>query len=240
MIRWIAFDADDTLWHNETLYSRTQDRFIDLLSRYHDRDWIIEGLYTTEMRNLQSFGYGIKAFTLSMIETAIELTEGRIEASEIRQIIEFGKEMLQAEVQVLEGVEGTLKELAESYDLMIITKGDLLDQEIKISRSGLGSYFRAVEVVSRKNRESYANILERRQIQAGEFVMVGNSLKSDILPVIELGARAVYIPYELTWAHEQDAEPEPGINGYYKAEKISQLPKLIAEMEASHGGGRKE
>jgi putative hydrolase of the HAD superfamily len=231
MIKWIAFDADDTLWHNETLYTAVQDRFKDLLARYRSREWIENVLYETEMRNLQHFGYGIKAFTLSMIETAIELTEGRIEGREIRQIIEFGKGMLQAEIQVLEGVEEALAQLSKTYDLMIITKGDLLDQELKISRSGLAHYFRVVEVVSSKTRESYAAILAKRQIRPEEFVMIGNSLKSDILPVLELGAKAVFIPYSLTWAHEHVTEPVPGTNGFHKVELIRSLPELIAELD---------
>ncbi len=230
MVNWIAFDADDTLWHNETLYHETQDRFIDLLAHYHSREWVEQVLYETEMRNLQHFGYGIKAFTLSMIETAIELTEGRIEGREIGQILGFGKEMLQAEVQVLEGVEETLQRLSGAYRLMLITKGDLLDQELKLTRSGLREYFPAVEVVSRKDRESYAAILERRGIRPEEFLMVGNSLPSDILPVIELGGQAVYIPYALTWAHEQTEEPAPGANGYYKLPEIRRLPELLAGL----------
>jgi putative hydrolase of the HAD superfamily len=230
MVKWIAFDADDTLWHNETLYHEIQDRFLDLLSRYHSREWVEQALYETEMRNLQHFGYGIKGFTLSMIETAIELTEGRIEGREVGQILGFGKEMLQAEVQVLDGVEDTLRQLSGAYRLMLITKGDLLDQELKLTRSGLREYFPIVEIVSHKDREAYAGILERRGIRPDEFVMVGNSLRSDILPVIELGGRAVYIPYALTWAHEQTEEPAPGANGYYKLEEIRRLPALLASL----------
>lgn len=226
----IAFDADDTLWHNETLYARAQDKFKQLLASYHSQEWIEQRLFETEMRNLQHFGYGIKAFTLSMIETAIELTEGRIRGDEIRQIVEAGKEMLQAEVQLLEGVEETLETLSASYPLMIITKGDLLDQHSKIERSGLSGYFQQIEVVNEKTQESYAAILTRHKIDPAHFLMVGNSLKSDVLPVLELGGTAVYVPYSLTWAHETNVDREVDSDHFFEIDHLKLLPGLIAEL----------
>jgi putative hydrolase of the HAD superfamily len=226
----IAFDADDTLWHNETLYAQAQEKFKELLASYHSPEWVEQRLFETEMRNLQHFGYGIKAFTLSMIETAIELTEGRIRGDEILQIVEAGKAMLKAEVQLLEGVEKTLAILSASYPLMVITKGDLLDQHSKIERSGLAGYFQHIEVVNEKTRESYAAILTRHKVSPEKFLMVGNSLKSDILPVLELGGTAVYVPYSLTWAHETIADQEVNSDRFHKVEHLGSLPALIEEL----------
>jgi putative hydrolase of the HAD superfamily len=233
MFDLIAFDADDTLWHNETLYARAQDKFKQLLATYHSQEWVEQRLFETEMHNLQHFGYGIKAFTLSMIETAIELTEGRIRGDEIRQIVEAGKEMLRAEVQLLDEVEETVATLSASYPLMIITKGDLLDQHSKIERSGLSRYFQQIEVVSEKTQESYAAILTRHKIDPARFLMVGNSLKSDILPVLELGGTAVYVPYSLTWAHETNIDREVNSEKYFQVEHLGLLPGLITEL--NHG-----
>lgn len=208
MITTIAFDADDTLWHNERIFLDAKGKYKRLLAGYHDDEWIERHLDEAEIRNIQHFGYGIKGFTLSMIETACELTEGRITGAEIRQIIEFAREMLASPVELLDGVHETVEDLAENYTLMVVTKGDLLDQEAKVARSGLGEYFDKVEIVSGKTAETYTGILERNAIAAGEFLMVGNSLRSDILPVLKIGARAVHIPYESEWFHEKVAEIE--------------------------------
>jgi putative hydrolase of the HAD superfamily len=236
MFDLIAFDADDTLWHNETLYASAQDKFKQLLAGYHSQEWVEQRLYETEMRNLQHFGYGIKAFTLSMIETAIELTEGRIRGDEILQILEAGKEMLRAEVDLLENVEEVLESLSASYPLMVITKGDLLDQHSKIERSGLSRYFQHIEVVNEKTSESYSSILARHKVDPHRFIMVGNSLKSDILPVLELGATAVYVPYSLTWAHETIDEPELDSHRYHQVERLGLLPALIDELHRKERG----
>jgi putative hydrolase of the HAD superfamily len=198
----LAFDADDTLWHNETHYAETQEAFRALLRSYHDDAWIDARLHDTEMRNLGHYGYGIKCFTLSMIETALELTEDRLDGAGIRRVVELGKAMLAKPVEPLPGVAEALQMLAGSFDLMLITKGDLFDQETKLAKSGLGGHFSKVEIVSEKDQATYAAILERHAIAPSVFVMVGNSVKSDILPVLELGARAIHIPYHLTWAHE--------------------------------------
>jgi len=232
----IAFDADDTLWHNETLYSITQDKFKQLLSRYRSTSGIDQELYETEMRNLQYYGYGIKAFTLSMIETAIELTGAQIQGREIREIIGFAREMLKAPVQLLEGTVDVIRTLSASHQLMIITKGDLFDQESKIARSGLASYFGRVEIVSHKTEETYRALLARHKLRPERFLMVGNSLRSDILPVVAVGSQAVYIPYHLTWAHEVVANPlEEAQDGYFRLEDIRQLPALVKRLSNGRG-----
>lgn len=228
----IAFDADDTLWHNERLYAEAQEAFRQLLAQYHSPAWIDQRLYATEMRNLQHFGYGIKAFALSMIETAVELTEGRIQGSDIQRIIDIARTMLTAEVELLDHVAATLMSAAQSYPLMVITKGDLRDQELKIAQSGLAQYFRYVEIVSDKSRDSYASLLRHHTINPARFLMVGNSLRSDILPVLALGASAVYIPYHLTWAHEHDTPPQADHPGYYQLEHMGELPALLARLDA--------
>ena len=226
----IAFDADDTLWHNETLYTEAQDKLKELLASYADGETIVQRLYQTEMSNLQYYGYGIKSFTLSMIETAVELTQGKIQGAEILQIIGLAKEMLTSEVQLVEHAEETVRELAKSYELMVITKGDLLDQRSKLSRSGLDDCFRHVEVVSQKTQHVCQALLAKYRIEPQRFLMVGNSLKSDILPVLALGGHAVYIPYHTTWAHEAlDSQPI-GHDGYYKLEHLGQLTPLIEQL----------
>jgi putative hydrolase of the HAD superfamily len=228
-IEVIAFDADDTLWHNERLYAEAQATFYQLLSHYHSPPWVAERLYETEMRNLQHFGYGIKGFALSMIETAVELTEGRISGSDIQILIDLAKNMLNAQIEVFEHVAEVLARLAETYTLMVITKGDLRDQEQKVIRSGLAAYFRSIEIVSDKRQADYERLLQRHAIATARFMMVGNSLRSDILPILALGARAVYIPQDLTWAHES-ADPPVGQPGFYQLEHIGLLPDLLEHV----------
>lgn len=227
----IAFDADDTLWHNERLYVSAQAKLKALLAQYHSPAWIEERLYQTEMRNLQHFGYGIKAFALSMIETAVQLSEGRIAGSDVQAIIDSAKEMLAADVELLEHVAETLPSLAQSYALMLITKGDLRDQELKIARSGLAQHFHHIEIVSDKSRESYHRLLQRHGLAPERFLMVGNSLRSDILPVLALGASAVYVPYPLTWVHESGERPPAEQRGYYELEHLGLLPELLERLE---------
>jgi len=227
MLDIIAFDADDTLWHNEPHFTHTHEKFRDLLSDYHDPEWIESRLAETEIRNLKHFGYGIKGFTLSMIETALELTENRIGAQEITKILDFGKSMLKAPLELMEGVEPVLNRLKQTHDLMIITKGDLFDQETKIARSGLGDYFKYVEVVSEKTPANFDRIVNQYQFSPDRFLMVGNSLKSDILPVIEIGAHAVYIPYETTWIHEKvDPKFLKDVH-FHQVEDMASLPDFL-------------
>jgi putative hydrolase of the HAD superfamily len=227
----IAFDADDTLWHNERLYVTAQARVKALLAHYQRPEWIDERLLQAETRNLKHFGYGIKAFALSMIETAVELTEGRISGRDIQAIIDSAKEMLAADVELLEHVAATVARLADAYLLMLITKGDLRDQELKIARSGLAQHFRHVEIVSDKTSERYAALLQRHAIAPERFLMVGNSLRSDILPVLALGASAVYVPYHLTWAHEAADPPPAEQAGFYELEHLGLLPGLLERLE---------
>ncbi len=200
-ITTVAFDADDTLWANEDLFVAAQTRYTALLAPYR-HDWDAQELHATEQRNLAYFGYGIKGFTLSMIETAIQISDGAITGREIGQIIDLAREMVHAPLTLLPHVADVIPALAQTYRLMLITKGDLFDQEAKIARSGLADYFRHIEVVSEKNSSTYARILRRHDINPSEFVMIGNSLRSDILPVVALGAHAIHVPYHLTWQHE--------------------------------------
>jgi putative hydrolase of the HAD superfamily len=226
----VGLDGDDTLWHNETRFNVTQGELRDLLRR-HDSDADVDAhLAETEMKNLGMYGYGVKAFTLSMIETAIEVTHGKIPASDLEVILGWGKRMLMEPTELLEGVEATLLELGTRYDLLLITKGDLFDQESKLARSGLAGLFLGVEIVSEKNVDSYRRILERRGIKPEEFVMVGNSPRSDIAPVLELGARAVHIPYHLTWHHEHVPEESLPREGWYRIDSISQLSRVLEKL----------
>lgn len=221
----LAFDADDTLWHNETHYAETQEAFRALLRAYHDDAWIDARLHDTEMRNLGRYGYGIKGFTLSMIETALELTERRLDGAGIQKVLDLGKAMLDKPVEPLPGVVDVLQNLAGAFDLMVITKGDLFDQEIKLAKSGLDGHFSKVEIVSEKDEAAYAAILQRHGIPPAAFTMVGNSVKSDILPVLALGARAIHIPYHLTWAHE--VVDSPMESPFPVLDSIRDLPGLL-------------
>ncbi len=230
-LKLIAFDADDTLWYTERLYVDAQARLKRLLSRYLVDDQMDERLYQTEMRNIDHFGYGIKAFALSMIETSIELTGGQISANDIHSIIDMAKEMLVADVELLDHVADTLAALAGDHTLMLITKGDLRDQETKLARSGLAQHFRHIEIVSDKSKLTYEAILHRYGVSPPDFLMVGNSLRSDILPVLELGGHAAYIPHSLTWVHESADLPPSTERGFHQLENVSQLPALIARLE---------
>ncbi|MDQ2996274.1 MAG: HAD family hydrolase [Chloroflexota bacterium] len=223
----IALDADDTLWHNETMFTLTQAKFLKLLAGYHNPEQIEHKLYEIELRNLHNFGYGIKGFTLSMIETAIELTDGQVTGAIIQQLLDLAKAMVHAPVELLDHVAEVVPWLAERYPLMLLTKGDLFDQESKLARSGLAAYFRHVEIVSDKTATSYRALFTRYQIEPARFLMVGNSLRSDILPVTALGARAVYIPYHLTWAHETVTEQDAQRHQYVELADIGGLPELL-------------
>jgi putative hydrolase of the HAD superfamily len=226
----IGFDADDTLWHNETLYAMSQARLRDLLAPYGDAAEIDARLYATELRNLAHFGYGVKGFTLSMIETAVELTGGRIAGGAIGEILEWGREMLAAPVELLPDVETVLTGLAARHPLLLITKGDLFDQESKLARSGLADYFRHVEIVQEKEATVYARILHKHAVEPRRFLMVGNSVRSDILPVLAIGGRAAHIPYEITWQHEAVALAQEDADGYFHLPNVAALPALVAQL----------
>ncbi len=234
MIRVIAFDGDDTLWHNESLFSVTQERFRTLLQEYNV-DRIDERLFANETRNLRLFGYGVKGFIISMVETAIEVTNGAVRAADIGAIIDAGKAMLDHPVEPLAGVRSTIEALRSHYRLMVITKGDLFDQESKLARSGLADLFWRIEIVSEKDESAYRRILTAHEIDPSEFMMVGNSIKSDIAPVLALGATAVHVPYPLTWAHERaEIEHEPGARVYTLAD-VAALPALLASLNGAVG-----
>jgi putative hydrolase of the HAD superfamily len=226
-IRVLGFDGDDTLWHSESRFEVTQGEFRDLLKRHVPEADVDRRLAEMEMKNLNVYGYGVKSFTLSMLETAIELTEGRIPAADLQVILGWGKRMLMAPTELLDGVAETLRGLSGRFDLMLITKGDLFDQEGKLARSGLGELFWGVDVLSEKDVESYRQVFRRRGVDADKFVMVGNSLRSDILPVVTLGARAVHIPYHVTWEHEQVSEAELPKNGWVRIASITELPAAL-------------
>ncbi|HVH63184.1 MAG TPA: HAD family hydrolase [Candidatus Dormibacteraeota bacterium] len=229
-VRVLGFDGDDTLWHSETRFTVTQNEFRDLVHRHVPEVDVDARLAEMEMKNLAIYGYGIKSFTLSMLETAIELTEGKIPASDLEVVLGWGKRMLMEPTKLLDGVEATLRQLASRYDLFLITKGDLFDQESKLAQSGLGDLFFGVEILSDKNVDSYRGVFKRRGIAAETFVMVGNSLRSDIVPVVQLGARAIYIPYEVTWHHELVPEDVLPANGWRKVERIADLPSVLDQL----------
>ena len=228
----IGFDADDTLWHNENIFERVHERYRALLAHHHDGATVDRTLLATEKRNLELYGYGVKGFTLSSIETAIELTQGKISAEEIRQLIALGRDMLAHPVELLDGAAETLAALAPAHRLLLITKGDLRDQERKLTRSGLAAHFAHVEIVSEKNPDVYAGILRRHAIAPERFLMVGNSLKSDILPVLALGGAGAHVPYRLTWAHDHVEMPAVAPARFFKLKTLRELPDLVTTLGA--------
>ena len=229
-IELVAFDADDTLWHNEPLYISAREQFRALLARYEPAGLLDERLYAVELRNLQHFGYGVKGFVLSLIETAIELTDGRLESADVRTIIGWGRDMLSSPVELLEGVGNAVEELAKAFPLVLVTKGDLLHQESKLARSGLGGHFKGVEVVSEKDARIYRGVMARYAVTPDRFVMVGNSLRSDILPVLEAGGHAVYVPYIMTWEHERVPPDLLADAQYHEIPHLRELPPLLQSL----------
>ena len=230
MIDLVALDADDTLWHNEPLYTGCREQFRALLARYEPKGVLDDELYAVEMRNLAHFGYGVKGFALSMIETAIELTDGRLEASDVRTIIQWGRDMLAAPVELLPGVSDAVADLARDYRLILLTKGDLLHQETKLARSRLGELFTGIEIVSEKDEAVYRRVMRRYDVAPDRFVMVGNSLRSDILPVIAAGGHAVYVPYEISWVHER-VPPEALTDvHFHEIQHLRELPHVLENL----------
>ena len=226
----IGFDADDTLWHNEIIFERVHERYRALLARYHDAATVDRTLLATEKRNLDLYGYGVKGFTLSAIETAIVLTAGKIGAKEIDGLLVLGREMLAHPVELLEGVADVVNELATQHTLLLITKGDLRDQERKLAKSGLAARFYLIEIVSEKDRSTYETIFRRHAIAPDRFLMVGNSLKSDILPVLALGGAGAYVPYPLTWAHEQVEQLPPADGRFFHLKTMRELPDVVRAL----------
>jgi putative hydrolase of the HAD superfamily len=229
MIDTVAFDADDTLWHNEHLFQDTQKKLEAIVQRYRPGEDIHDALFAVEMRNLDLFGYGIKGFTLSMVEAAIQLTEGRITAPEVHEIVQLGKAMMQAPIDLLDGVEETVKAVCGRYRVILITKGDIVDQTSKIERSGLAHCFEQVEIVPRKDAAIYRTIFTRHGIEPARCVMVGNSMPSDVLPMLELGGHGVHVPYTLLWAHEAHDE-DPVSDRFHRLERLAELPTLLERL----------
>lgn len=225
----IGLDADDTLWHNERFFHLTQARFAELLADHAERDHLAERLLAAERRNLGHYGFGIKGFVLSMIETAIEVTEGRVPGAVIGQIIAVGQEMLAHPIDLLPGVADTVEALAGRHRLVLVTKGDLLDQERKLAQSGLGEMFDAVEIVSHKTPETYARVFARHGAGPGSALMAGNSMASDVVAPIAAGAWGVFVPHGLEWALERAEAPE-GHPRFRRLARIDELPALIESL----------
>lgn len=226
----VAFDADDTLWHNERFFQMTQAHFAELLQDYTDKTPLMERLLAAEKRNLGHYGFGVKGFTLSMIETAIEVTQGKVAGSVIAEILDAGREMLRHPVDLLPHAQAAVEAAKGKYRVMLITKGDLLDQERKLAQSGLGDLFDAVEIVSDKNVEVYVEVFDRIGDGAPASLMVGNSLKSDVLPVLEAGGWAVHVPYEVTWDLEfAEAPTDP--ERFRSLPDLKDLPVLLSNFD---------
>lgn len=221
-IKVIAFDADDTLWVNETYFREAENAFATLLSNYETENKIHQELYKKEIENLPIYGYGIKGFVISMIECALELSNNTINQTTIGKIINIGKEMLQKPVIILDGVIDVLNSLKKDYKLIVATKGDLLDQERKLEKSGLIKYFHHVEVMSEKKENDYTKLIKHLDIQPSELLMIGNSLKSDVLPLLNIGASAIHIPFHTTWEHEKVTQDTTNLN-YKSYPKITDI-----------------
>ena len=226
-IKVIGFDADDTLWVNETYFREAELEFARLLSPYETANKIDQELFKKEMANLELYGYGVKAFVLSMVESAIELSNHQISTETLNKILDIGKNMLNKPVELLEGVEEVLKALSGKYRLILATKGDLLDQERKLEKSNLAGYFHHIEVLSDKKEVNYERLLGHLDIDPDEFLMIGNSLKSDILPLVNIKAHAIHVPFHTTWVHEMVDEKETNGKEYATVGKISDILKFL-------------
>ncbi len=234
LIDWVGFDGDDTLWRSEDYYRAAESAFEDIIGQYIDLSDArsLQHLLEVERRNLQVFGYGAKGMTLSMIESAVQLTGERISARDIHRVIEIGRATLQHPVELIEGIREAVEAISASHRIVLITKGDLFHQESKIQRSGLADLFRRIEVVSEKDGATYARVLRELEVSAGRFVMIGNSVRSDIEPVIRLGGWGIHLPYHITWAHEAEhalIEDEPRM---LQVRSANELPQALARIDA--------
>ncbi len=225
-IKVIGFDADDTLWVNEPYFQEVERQFCRIMKPYLPEEETSIELFKVEMQNLEIYGYGAKGFILATIETALRATNGKITTEEIIRILDTGKSLLTMPIQLLDGVENVLQSLQGKYRLILATKGDLLDQERKLQKSGLIGYFHHIEIMSDKHENNYKKLLAHLDIQPEEFLMVGNSLKSDILPVIKIGAKAIHIPFEVTWQHENHHEL-PDNSTFATVSTITEILNLI-------------
>lgn len=225
-LKVIAFDADDTLFVNEPYFQETEEKFCALLSDYLSQQGLSQELFRVEIANLHLYGYGIKGYILSMIEAAMKISNNTIPIEVVAKIIEYGKELLQKPIELLEGVEETLAALHGKYKLIVATKGDLKDQQRKLHDSGLGDYFHHIEVMADKQELNYQKLLNRLEIKPHEFFMIGNSLKSDVLPVLEIGGYAVHVPFHTTWEHEKISHAVEHDN-FWTVEDIRQVLPLL-------------
>lgn len=224
---WIGLDADDTLWHNEREYRRGRDLFLEMMADYGIDEGDISLLDHIEVKNLQHFGYGAVGFAISLVEAGIELTGGEISSREIKRLLDVSKDILNAEVEVFPEVEDTLETLSDSFRLIMITKGDLLHQRKKIQASGLSHYFLNIEIVHEKNPDTYREILQRHQVLPSKFLMVGNAMRSDILPVLSIGGSAVYLHNELTWEFEEAERIHLPPDRYFEIHALGDLPGML-------------
>ncbi|WP_405572288.1 HAD family hydrolase [Winogradskyella sp. Asnod2-B02-A] len=227
-IKVIGFDADDTLWVNETYFREAEEAAGRLLSLYETPNKIDQELFKMEIKNLPTYGYGVKGFILSMIELAIELSNGTVANDVIAQMLKIGKDMINKPIELLDGVEEVLKELSKDYRLIVATKGDLLDQERKLEKSGLLKYFHHIEVLSEKEASNYSKLLKHLDIEPEAFLMVGNSLKSDILPLVKIGAQAIHVPFHTTWQHEKVTKKETNGSHYKTVKSLMEITDLIS------------
>lgn len=226
-IKVIGFDADDTLWVNETYFREAEEAFCRLLSDYETPNKLDQELFKMEMRNLPIYGYGVKAFVLSMVQSALELSNYNVPHKTIEAILNIGKDMLEKPVELLDGVEEVLNVLSKKYRLILATKGDLLDQERKLEKSGLTNYFHHIEVLSDKQEVNYSKLLNHLDIKPSEFLMIGNSLKSDVLPLVNISAHAIHVPFHTTWAHEQVTEKDTNGKTYKTISSLRDIIKLL-------------
>lgn len=225
-IRVIGFDADDTLWVNETYFRETEEKFASLLEGFETKNKIDQELFKMEMKNLGLYGYGVKGFMLSMIESALELSNNTVSQATLLEILSLGKRMIDHPVELLDGVVEVLEKLNGKYRLIVMTKGDLLDQERKIERSNLSKYFHHIEVLSDKKEANYLNLLENLKVDVKDFLMIGNSLKSDVLPIINIGAQAVHVPFHTTWQHEEVTVQDDNLS-YLKINKLKDILEYL-------------
>lgn len=226
-IKVIAFDADDTLWVNETYFREAEETFAELISKYETKNKIDQELFKTEIKNLEIYGYGIKGFVLSMVECALELSNYKLPQKTIEKILDIGKEMLAQPIELLDGVEEVLSNLQGKYKLIVATKGDLLDQEKKLEKSNLIKYFHHIEVMSDKKEKDYLKLMKHLEVEPSELLMIGNSLKSDVLPLVALGASAIHIPFHTTWAHEEVTSEEKNDASYKTISKITDILNFL-------------
>ncbi len=226
-VKVIAFDADDTLWVNEPYFRNVEHEVAKLLAPYETLNKIHQEIYRVEIANLHYYGYGIKPFILSMIELALDISNHQVAPSVITKILDLGKDMLFTPIELLPGVEEILAVLSKKYKLIVATKGDLLDQERKLEKSGLLSYFHHVEVMSDKKEPDYKKIMTRLEVEPSEFLMIGNSLRSDVLPLINMGSKAIHIPFHTTWLHEQVESSEQSDTAYKTLQSVSELSSLF-------------